>query len=229
MADLKHVGRLTTNNRKCIVAYRVIPNDPDHCLVVHTESLDADQHDSLINMVQSNAGQTAYELAEAMARTTLVDGRNMLDAFHRQGKLTRVPTNIVEMIPNNQSSINLRELNELIAQQKGVTVNELAVQGDTAPEPMQKTPVNESDTAKAYTDAAKHTDTNNAETVSTQPIANEPLTDEALASKYRSDADRLSKEAAELRRMAEDLVPTKKRSTATKKTATKKSETSVKE
>jgi hypothetical protein len=220
MADLKHVGRLTTNNRKCIVAYRVIPNDPDHCLVVHTESLDADQHDSLINMVQSNAGQTAYELAEAMARTTLVDGRNMLDAFHRQGKLTRVPTNIVEMVPNNQSSINLRELNEIIAQQKGVTVNELAVQGDTSPEPMPETPVSEEDTASAYADTAKKTDAS-----STTSVSDEPLTDEALAAKYRSDADRLSKEAAQLRRMAEDLVPTKKSSSTSKK----KTEKSVKE
>jgi len=32
-----------------------------------------------------------------------------------------------------------------------------------------------------------------------------------LAKKYRSDADRLSKEAAQLRRMAEDLVPAKKK------------------
>jgi hypothetical protein len=35
-----------------------------------------------------------------------------------------------------------------------------------------------------------------------------------MAKKYRSDADRLSKEAAQLRRMAEDLVPTKKKTTA---------------
>jgi hypothetical protein len=39
----------------------------------------------------------------------------------------------------------------------------------------------------------------------------EPLTDADLAKKYRSDADRLSKEAAQLRRMAEELVPTKKK------------------
>jgi len=41
----------------------------------------------------------------------------------------------------------------------------------------------------------------------------EPLTDDALAKKYRSDADRLSKEAAELRRQAEALAPTKKKAT----------------
>ena len=38
-----------------------------------------------------------------------------------------------------------------------------------------------------------------------------PLSDEAIAKKFRSDADRLSKEAAELRRQAEELVPTKKK------------------
>ena len=36
MAEMKHVGRLTTNNRKLVVAYRVIPGEPDHCLVIHT-------------------------------------------------------------------------------------------------------------------------------------------------------------------------------------------------
>ena len=44
------------------------------------------------------------------------------------------------------------------------------------------------------------------------------ITDETLAKKFRSDADRLSKEAAELRRQAEELVPTKKKAVA-KKTA----------
>ena len=59
MAEIKHVGRLTTNNRKLVVAYRTIPGDPENCLVIHTESLDAADHDSLINMVEGNAGQTA--------------------------------------------------------------------------------------------------------------------------------------------------------------------------
>jgi hypothetical protein len=40
-----------------------------------------------------------------------------------------------------------------------------------------------------------------------------------LAKKFRSDADRLSKEAADLRRQAEELVPTKKTSKKTVKSA----------
>ena len=42
-------------------------------------------------------------------------------------------------------------------------------------------------------------------------LVNNVLSDEALAKSYRSQADRLSKEAAELRRQAEELVPTKKK------------------
>jgi len=82
--SIKHVGKLSTNNRKCIVAYRVVPGEPDNCIVVYTESLDADMHDSLMKLVESNAGQTANELADAMARTLLPDGRNMLATFHTQ-------------------------------------------------------------------------------------------------------------------------------------------------
>ena len=54
--------------------------------------------------------------------------------------------------------------------------------------------------------------------VDPSPTESAPLTDADLAAQYRSDADRLSKEAAALRRQAEELVPTKKK-TAKKTTA----------
>ena len=114
---LKHIGRLTNNGRKVVVAYRVLPGEPDSCLIVPTESLDADQHDSLMKLVESNTGQSAYELAEAMARTSLPDGRNMLAGLHYYGKLTKVPTSSVEMTPDTKSIVNLAELNQLIATQ----------------------------------------------------------------------------------------------------------------
>lgn len=200
MSNLKHVGKLSTNGRKCIVAYRVLPEDSDHCLVVHTDSLDSDQHDTLIKLVESDTGQSSYELAEAMVRTQLPDGRNMLEAFHLTGKLVVQSTNNVTMTPNNQTSVNLAELNQMIAEEQGVTVSELAIK------------------AKGATSS-----TNTQETVSpvedTVQTADSPLSDEDLAAKYRSDADRLYKEAKKLREQAEALVPTKKK--------TKKSEESV--
>lgn len=192
---LKHVGRLAKTQRKVIVAYRVIPGDPDHCLVVQTQSLDADQHDALIKLVESNGGQNSYELAEAMARTILPDGRNMLAAFHKFGKLEKVPTNAVEMTPDSKSAVNLRELNEIIAQQKGVTVADLAIG------PKTTTPVEQPVTTEQITE--QYTST-----------SSDILTDEKLAAQYRSQADALYKEAKRLREEAEKLSPTKKKAKA---------------
>jgi len=205
MADTKHVGRIIKTKKKCGVVYRVVPGDPESCVIVLTESLDAADHDSLINLINSATAQDSYELGEAMARSQLSDGRNMLAAFHTTGRMQKVATNLVEMTPNNNASINLAELNNVIAQQKGVTVADLAL-GGAKPQAPATNP------ADAYTN---NTSTMSAmdEVVTTDEGI---ITDEMLAAKYRSDADRLSKEAAALRRQAEELVPTKK---ATKKTA----------
>lgn len=199
MAALKHIGRVTKTKKKCAVAYRVLPGDPDNCLVVFTESLDAADHDSLINLIESNAGQTADEFADAMARSSLSDGRNMLAGFHKTGKLTKVATNLIEMTPNNNTSLPLDELNKTIAEQKGVTVNDLAMkdpQGATIAE-VKDAPV--ADPAASYT----------------APATPDVLTDEALAAQYRSQADSLFKEAKTLREQAEELVPTKRKSKTT--------------
>ena len=189
--EIKHVGRLTTNNRKLVVAYRTIPGEPDNCLVIHTESLDAADHDTLINMVESNAAQSQNELSEVMARTQLTDGSNMLARFHQTGKLVKVPTKIVELMPTRTTAINLAELNQIVADQKGVTIDELA-QSPVA----QKPTANVVDTATA-------------------PASEVPLDDEALAAQYRSQADSMFKEAKRLREQAEELAPTKKKAKMT--------------
>lgn len=201
---IKHIGRMAKNQRKVIVAYKIVPNEPDQCIVVTTENLMADEHDTLIKLVESAAGQDADDLATVMARTPLPDGRNMLAAFHTTGKMVKVPTNTVEMTPTTQSKIMLSELNELIAQQRGVTVADLAIGGNKAPKTEQSPSVEE--TVEAVVKPL-------------QAPVDSVLTDDDLARQYRSQADRLSKEAAELRRQAEELAPTKKRTTTVKKTA----------
>jgi len=172
--------------------------------------LDAEQHDSLINLVESNAGQTSYELADAMARTRLPDGRNMLQTFHTQGKLTKTLTKDIEMVPSQQSSINLAELNKLIAEQRGVTVEDLAV-GVTSKD--QKAELSKS--------ADSHTETNPA-----QAYSAEPLSDEKLAAQYRIQADVMKKEALQLIDQANKLDPPKKAAAAKTTTRTKKKDTS---
>jgi hypothetical protein len=204
---LKHVGRMAHNKRRVIVAYKVLPGEPDYCVVVTTENLEAGDHDALIKLVESASGQEADDLATVMMRTQLSDGSNMLARFHTTGKMVKVKTADVEMIPNQNTSIRLNELNEAIATQQGVTVADLAVKG---PDGKTVQPANAAPAMTASEMAAA--------APSVAPVAEEGvITDEALAKKFRSDADRLSKEAAELRRQAEELVPTKKKA-STKKT-----------
>ena len=204
MPTYKHVGRVKSNQRKVVVAYRVIPGDPDNCLVVQTENLNAEEHDSLIKLIESDAGQNAYEFAEAMARARLPDGRNMLAGFHTTGKLNKVPSDMIEMTPNRATVINLKELNETIAQQRGVTVADLAVKnpnGETV-KPAEATTDEPVNVTEMYSNEAA------------TPVASDGiLTDDQLAAQYRSQADALFKEAKALRAQAEELVPTKKKST----------------
>ena len=195
---LKHVGRLKNNKNKVVVAYRTIPGDAKHAVVVNTPGLSADEHDSLMKYVESQAGQDAYEFAEMMARATLPDGRNMLAAFHQTGKMMKVAVEEVEMQPDHQTVMPLDELNQMIAEQKGVTIDELAIKPDV--------PVNES------TEATPVASMQTADIPASQD--NNVLSDADLAAQYRSQADGLYKEAKALRAKAEELVPTIKKSKA---------------
>jgi len=204
---IKHIGRIASNKRKVIVAYRVVPNEPENAIVVTTENLMAEEHDALIKLVESDAGQSAYELAEAMARTRLPDGRNMLAGFHTTGKMIKVPTTSVEMTPDTKTTVMLDKLNEIIAEQKGVSVADLAIKpSGTNDQP-------------AVTPEATPAPAENVYLDDVQTIDEQPLSDEELAAQYRSQADALFKEAKSLREQAEALVPTKKKAQAKSKTA----------
>ncbi len=200
---LKHIGRFKDNGRKVAVVFRTLPDDPDSALVVQTENLGDAEHDVLINMLESNTGQTADELADAMQRTPLGDGSIMLANFHVNGKLTKVKTSDIEMTPDTQTTIGLDELNKVIAEQKGVSVADLAVGGTSVEEvgsvsaPATTVPSGE---AAATVNAAKE----------------QPLSDEDLAKNMRADADRMFKEAERLRKEAEDLSPSKKAKSSAK-------------
>jgi len=198
MVSLKHVGRFVSNGRKCLVAYRTLPGDAYNCLVIPTEALEDRYHDALIQLVESNAAQTANEFAEVLARSTFPDGSIMLAALHTQGKLLRVATDQIEMIPNFQTKIKLDQLNVVIAEQMGVAVDDLSIKEDLKNQKRDDVEIVEVATV----------------TETPMPAAEENFDDlpvDQRASKLRGQADKLAKQAAELRRQAEALVPTKKR------------------
>ena len=203
---IKHVGRLKNNKRKVIVAFKTLPGEPEYCVCVATENLRAEDHDSLIKLVESNSGQSADEFADVMARATLSDGSNMLGSLHASGRMQKFNTSDIEMTPDTHTSISLDELNRLIAEQRGTSIEDLAVKNRDQDEAMPK-----KDAVKPSTLAEPAP----SATVDPAPLlAGEDgvLTDEQLAASYRSQADRLFKEAKILREQAEALVPTKKKS-----------------
>lgn len=207
MADLKHVGRIISTGRKCVVAYRTLPGESDHCLVIQTESLPDEQHNALINLVSSASGQEAGEFAEVLARANFPDGSIMLAALHTQGKLIKVATSQVEMTPNVSVKINLAELNVLIAQQNNVAVDDLAIKPTNGTVKVQEVgSVNEM--PAETNDIGKTTSASVNETYVEPTKFDSP---EAEAKHYRSQADKLAKQAAEMRRKAEELAPTKKK------------------
>lgn len=195
--ELKHVGRIIATGKRCVVAYRTLPGDAYNCVVVPTENLPDSYHDAVINLVESNAGQSAYEFAEAMARSTLPDGSTMLAALHTQGRLVKIATDKIEMTPTPGVTVVLSELNQIIAEQRGIPVDGLSIKS--------------SDSSGARPDAPAQKATTPAPATATEEI--KPVmgdTPEEQAKFYRSQADKLAKEAAAMRRKAEELVPTKK-------------------
>lgn len=186
MADTKHVGRIKGSNEKVAVVYRTIPGDSKSALVIRTAKLEEGDHDGLMRIIESNEAQTSNELYQALERSPLPSGENALPKFFKNGNLEKISTEEVEMVQNPQSIVQLSDLNRMIADQKGVSVDDLAVKAD------------------------RSIAVNTAEGV--KPQDSKILTDEEIAGKMRSDADRLYKEAAKLRKEAEDLSPTKKKS-----------------
>lgn len=195
MSELKHVGRYIPTGKKCVVVFRTLPGDAYTCLIAPTENLPDSYHDALINLVSSSGGQQAYEFGEVMARANFPDGSIMLAALHAQKRLASVPTNQVEMLPNANTKINLAELNQIIAEQRGVPVDELAI----------KDPKKSDDAPQTVAEVKEMP----AEIV--KESANVNVTPEQQAKEYRSKADKLAKEAAQFRRLAEELSPTKKK------------------
>ena len=194
MQSLKHVGRIKESGKKVLVAFRTLPGDAYSCLVIPTENLPDEYHNALINLVESPAAQQAYEFAEALDRTQFPDGSRMLPNLHANGRMVKVSTAQVEMTPVIGTSVLLSELNQLIAEQRGVAVDDIHIRPDSQDQ------VTEVATAKEVP--------TKTETTVEQPTSFANV--EAEAKHYRSQADKLAKQAAEFRRKAEELVPTKR-------------------
>lgn len=202
MKPFKHIGKLKNTGAKVVVVFRTLPGESNNALVLPVAQLPDMYHDSLMSFLETDMGQEAFEFGEAMFSRPFPDGRPMLQAMQVDNRLQKVATDNIIMTPTTTSEVSLDQLNVLIAEQRNMPVDELytLVKG-----------------------AKKSNDAKPAETVSVEPEVTapeiaEPLTDKDLARTYRSQADAMYKEAAKLRRQADELDPPQKKTVVKKET-----------
>jgi len=213
---MKHTGKMSNNGAKVVIAYRTLPGDSDSALVIGTNSLGDTYHDSLMALLQDVQGQQANEFADVLAVRKFPDGTNMLEWLHTRGHLKKVPTRMVIMTPTSNDSIPLDELNKIIAEQKGVTVDELAVTDGNKP---NKKPAPKDDPTRTTSSSVNEDGSSTvAETAPTPaPVTVAPVVEDTSSltpAQLRSRADKLFKEAQILRKQADAVDPPKKRDKA---------------
>jgi len=201
---MKHIGKIKNTGVKVLVAFRTVPNESSQALVINAAQLPDSYHDSIMKLVETEQAQEAFEFGEIMFTRRLPDGRNMLETLQREGRLTKVPTENVVMNPTPTTEIQLDELNKLIADQRGVTVDTLYTLVSGAPK-----------------EGSGDTETLPSGEAAPAPASDGVLSDTDLARSLRSQADSLFKEASRMRKEADELDPPKKKTT--KKAAAKAS------
>lgn len=200
--NLKHVGKVKNTGARVLVVFRTLPGESNMSLVLPTATLPDQYHDSIMKLVETEQAQDAYEFGEIMHIRPFPDGRPMLRAMQQDNRLQKVATDNVIMTPNPNAEVILADLNVMIAEQKNCTIDDLCtfVKGG------------EAEKVKAQTKSPKAPD---AAPIKAQAAENAVLSDSDIAKSYRSQADALYKEAAQLRKQADELDPPKKKTTKT--------------
>ena len=199
MKNLKHVGKIRNTGSKVLVVFRTLPGESNMALVVQTSPLSDQYHNAIIDLVDQDVAQDAWEFGEILFTRPFPDGRPMLQALQADNRLIKVATDSVIMTPTPNSEISLHELNSFIAEQKNCAIDDLYTFTKGAPAKKEG--------VKKVEDA-----------VSVAASTNEVLTDRDIARNFRSQADSMYKEAARLRKQADDLDPPAKKATKSKET-----------
>jgi hypothetical protein len=144
---MKHVGRLKTTGNNVIVVNRTLPGDALSSLVIDRDSLRPLEQDIIGDLLESADGQAAFEFGHMLGRHRMpledspnkdaadkansIQGISVLEHLHTSGQLLKQPTENVLMIEEGADAVQLDKLNEIIAEQKGVRIEGLAISADT--------------------------------------------------------------------------------------------------
>ena len=113
---LKHIGR--QQDRKVAIVFREVPGEEHMALVIYPDILPVAFHDPIMKVLESDVGQTAENLGDALFRSLLPDGRPILQTLHAEGMIKKVQTKNITVTPNATSHVNLEEMNSILREMK---------------------------------------------------------------------------------------------------------------
>ena len=113
---IKHIGK--HGDRKVAIVFREVPGEEHMCLVVYPDVLPVAMHDAMMKVIESEPGQAAENLGDALFRSLFNDGRAMLQTLHVEGMIKKVQTRQVTVTPTATSHVNLEEMNGIIRKMK---------------------------------------------------------------------------------------------------------------
>jgi len=110
---MKHVGK--HGDKRVAVVFREVPSEEHMALVVYPDTLQQNMHDDLMNAIQSEKGQQARNLGEAIHGITGTSGESILHTLHTNGFMKKVRTQDIIMMPQpNAQGVRLDEINKII-------------------------------------------------------------------------------------------------------------------
>ena len=203
---MKHIGR--HGDRKVAVLFREVPQEDHMCLVIYPETLPAPWEAAIMKVLESDHGQASENLADALHRSLLPDGRIILETLHREKMIKKIRTTDVVITPRPDSAIKLDELNKMLDEMK---------QGEAAIKRLA-----ENDAAAGLVDPsikrAAEAAFKNQQAAKNQPMAQPStgaLSDREIASNMLLQAQRMEAEgkgllaeAARMKKDAERMDPT---------------------
>ena len=192
---LKHIG--SHNDRKVVVLFRQVPGEDHMCLIVYSDLLPRLIHDEVMRCLESAPGQQSDNLADALHRILMADGRNALEVIHKEGFMKKVQTSQVIMTPTPATKIRLDELNKLLAEMAlGADAVKRMTEVDSQSGLQNKKRDNSPPPRNVGEPAIK---ANPALAVpALQAGPNDVLTDEAIATQQLVQANRMRNEATSL-------------------------------
>ena len=181
---MKHVGR--HGDKKVLILWRTVPDEDHMCLVTYSDKMPSFYHDAVMKVLESGQGQEAAQLADALHRNLLPDGRNILNTLHREGLIKKVQTAQVIVTPDPKNSVRLDELNKILQEMS---------QGQDAVRRMA-----EIDAQAGRRDPKKSAALNSSTRTA------DALSDSNLANNLRQQAERMAAEARGLLAESERLM-----------------------